>query len=236
MQASVQGELEEIGGIARSDGILVVAIRAMGVDDRLGAGAGRGDGRLLAGAGDGVGRVGRRPAGDVGYAAAVVIGGIELFPQAARNLLRFHLDIDVLMGLAVLGAMALGQWDEAATVAFLYGLSEALEALSLERARRSIRALLDLSPPDRPSGSVPTGRSRSCRPAGCERATACWCAPATRSRSTARSPRAGRAWIRRRSRASRCRWSAGRATRCTPGRSTARGRWRSGPRGRWGMR
>src|SRR5262249_38842533 len=58
-----------------------------------------------------------------------------------------RLDIDVLMGLAILGAMALGQWDEAATVAFLYGLSEALEGLSLERARRSIRALLDLSPP-----------------------------------------------------------------------------------------
>ena len=64
-----------------------------------------------------------------------------------RNLLRLHLDIDVLMGLATFGAMALGQWDEAATVAFLYGLSEALEALSLDRARRSIRALLDLAPP-----------------------------------------------------------------------------------------
>ena len=82
-----------------------------------------------------------------GYAAAVVIGGVGLFPRAARNLLRLRLDIDVLMGLAVLGAVALGQWDEAATVAFLYGLSEALESLSLERARRSIRALLDLSPP-----------------------------------------------------------------------------------------
>ena len=81
------------------------------------------------------------------YAAAVVAGGVELFPKAARNLLRLHLDIDVLMGLAMLGAAALGQWDEAATVAFLYGLSEALEAWSLDRARRSIRALLDLSPP-----------------------------------------------------------------------------------------
>jgi Zn2+/Cd2+-exporting ATPase len=82
-----------------------------------------------------------------GYAAAIAIGGIGLFPRAARNLLRLRLDIEVLMGLAVLGAVALGQWDEAATVAFLYGLSEALESLSLERARRSIRALLDLSPP-----------------------------------------------------------------------------------------
>jgi Cd2+/Zn2+-exporting ATPase len=51
------------------------------------------------------------------------------------------------MGLAIIGAMVLGQWDEAATVAFLYGLSEALEGLSLDRARRSIRALLELTPP-----------------------------------------------------------------------------------------
>jgi Cd2+/Zn2+-exporting ATPase len=82
-----------------------------------------------------------------GYAAAVVIGGVGLFPRAVRNLVRLRLDIDVLMALAVLGAVGLGQWDEAATVAFLFGLSEALESLSLERARRSIRALLDLSPP-----------------------------------------------------------------------------------------
>ncbi len=102
------------------------------------------------------------------YVAAVVIGGIGLFPRAARNLVRLHFDIDVLMGLAVIGAAMLGQWDEAATVVFLYGLSEALEALSLARARRSIRALLDLSPPSaeriRPDGSaevVPAGEVRA---------------------------------------------------------------------------
>ncbi len=83
----------------------------------------------------------------VGYALAVLIGGIGIFPRAARNLVRLRFDIDVLMGLAILGAMALGQWDEAATVAFLYGLSEALEGLSLDYARRSIRALLELAPP-----------------------------------------------------------------------------------------
>jgi Cd2+/Zn2+-exporting ATPase len=83
----------------------------------------------------------------VGYALAVVIGGVGLFPRAVRNLRQLRLDIDVLMGLAILGAMGLGQWDEAATVAFLYGLSEALEGRSLEHARRSIRALLDLAPP-----------------------------------------------------------------------------------------
>ena len=81
------------------------------------------------------------------YGLAVVIGGIGIFPRATRNLVRLRFDIDVLMGLAILGAMALGQWDEAATVAFLYGLSESLESLSLDYARRSIRALLELAPP-----------------------------------------------------------------------------------------
>ena len=80
------------------------------------------------------------------YVSAVVVSGAELFPRAARNLVGLRFDIDVLMGMAILGAMALGEWSEAATVAFLYGLSESLEALSLERARRSIQALLELAP------------------------------------------------------------------------------------------
>ncbi len=80
------------------------------------------------------------------YLLAVIIGGIDLFPRAIRNFLQRRLDIDALMAMAVAGAMALGEWDEAATVAFLYGLAESLEALSLDRARRSVRALLDLTP------------------------------------------------------------------------------------------
>jgi Cd2+/Zn2+-exporting ATPase len=50
------------------------------------------------------------------------------------------------MALAIGGALALGQWDEAATVAFLSGLSEALESLSLERARKAVRKLLEIAP------------------------------------------------------------------------------------------
>ena len=50
------------------------------------------------------------------------------------------------MTVAVAGALALGQWDEAATVAFLFGLSEALERFSLDRARRAVRRLLEIAP------------------------------------------------------------------------------------------
>jgi Cd2+/Zn2+-exporting ATPase len=92
------------------------------------------------------------------YGCAVIVGGAGLVPGVVRSLRHLRFDIDVLMGLAIVGAMVLGQWDEAATVAFLYGLSEALEGLSLERARRSIRALLELTPPTaeriKPDGSI----------------------------------------------------------------------------------
>jgi Cd2+/Zn2+-exporting ATPase len=101
------------------------------------------------------------------YGCAVLVGGAGWAPGAVRSLARFRFDIDVLMGLAIVGAVMLGQWDEAATVAFLYGLSEALEGLSLERARRSIRALLELAPqtaeriePDGTIQSVPADQVR----------------------------------------------------------------------------
>ncbi len=77
------------------------------------------------------------------FGLAVVIGGLDLFPHAWRSLRQLRLDIHVLMALAVVGASALGQWDEAATVAFLFGLSEALEGVSLERARRAVRVAGD---------------------------------------------------------------------------------------------
>jgi Cd2+/Zn2+-exporting ATPase len=80
------------------------------------------------------------------FALAVCLGGIWLYPRAVKSLSRLRLDIDVLMGLAILGAIGLGQWDEAATVAFLFGLSELLESFSLDRARRAIRKLLEIAP------------------------------------------------------------------------------------------
>ena len=56
------------------------------------------------------------------------------------------LDINVLMLIAATGAIALGQWSEAATVVFLFAVAQALEARTLERARTAIRSLMDLAP------------------------------------------------------------------------------------------
>ncbi|CAN5632103.1 heavy metal translocating P-type ATPase [soil metagenome] len=88
------------------------------------------------------------PVGVVGvaYGLAIVLGGIELFPKAIVGLRQRRLGIHLLMTLAILGAIALNLWDEAATVAFLFSLAEALEAHSLARARRAVRSLLEVAP------------------------------------------------------------------------------------------
>ncbi len=112
------------------------------------------------GAGVGLAAAGRPTAATIAYGVAVVLGSAELVPKALASLRRRRLDIHVLMGLAVIGALWLGQADEAATVSFLFGLSEALEAWSLGRARRAVRGLLEIAPPTA-ERIGPDGRTRT---------------------------------------------------------------------------
>lgn len=81
------------------------------------------------------------------FIASVLAGGSLIFPKALRALRQFHLDINVLMTVAVLGAFFVGEYSEAATVVFLFALSELLESYSVSRARRAIREVMDLAPP-----------------------------------------------------------------------------------------
>ena len=81
------------------------------------------------------------------YLAAVGAGGTLFAARAWFAARRLRPDMNLLMAIAILGALALGDWLEAATVCFLFALSLALEAWSVGRARRAIEALLDLAPP-----------------------------------------------------------------------------------------
>lgn len=80
------------------------------------------------------------------YAFSIFAGVWTVLPKAWIALKRFAPDMNLLMVVAVSGAVALGQWSEAATVAFLFALSLALEAWSVGRARRAVAALMELSP------------------------------------------------------------------------------------------
>ena len=80
------------------------------------------------------------------YVAAILLGGWGNFHKAARALPRGNFNMSVLMSAAVLGAMAIGQYEEGASVAFLYAVSEMLEAWTIDKARCSIQRLMELTP------------------------------------------------------------------------------------------
>jgi len=80
------------------------------------------------------------------YLAAAAAGGIYPVRRAFSALRSRTIDINALMVIAVIGALALNQWQEAASVVFLFALAQWLEARTLERARLAIGALVDLSP------------------------------------------------------------------------------------------
>ncbi len=81
------------------------------------------------------------------YSFAILAGAWFVLPKAWLSLRRLRPDMNLLMTVAVVGAVALGDWLEAATVAFLFALSLSLESWSVGRARRAVEALLDLTPP-----------------------------------------------------------------------------------------
>jgi Cd2+/Zn2+-exporting ATPase len=79
-------------------------------------------------------------------AGSAVIGVIYPVRRAAVAVRSRSVDINVLMVIAVAGAMLLGDWIEAGSVVFLFAVAQWLEVRTLERARQAISSLLDLAP------------------------------------------------------------------------------------------
>jgi Cd2+/Zn2+-exporting ATPase len=81
------------------------------------------------------------------YLAAILTGGyIPALSGLRAAFGGFSFDMNFLMTLAVIGAVGIGEWREAATVIFLFSLGNTLEAYTLERTRKSISDLVDLAP------------------------------------------------------------------------------------------
>lgn len=84
----------------------------------------------------------------VPFALAIVIGGYPVARHARQEVFVVHsLGINTLMVIAVVGAVCIGEWAEAAIVVVLFALGEVLEGYAVERARNALESLLDLVPP-----------------------------------------------------------------------------------------
>src|SRR5690625_4697863 len=77
----------------------------------------------------------------------LLLGASTFTPGAIRNLVtKRKLGISLLMTISAVGAVILGYVEEAAALAFLYSIAEALEDKAMDRARGGLRALLKLVP------------------------------------------------------------------------------------------
>ena len=110
------------------------------------------------------------------YLVGISAGLVLVLPKAWRSLVSLRPDMNLLMTVAVVGAIIIGEWFEGAAVAFLFSLSLLIESWSIGRARRAVAALMDLSPPsarvkssdgktiESPPADVPVGSTVVVRP------------------------------------------------------------------------
>ena len=109
---------------------------------------------------------------------SIVTGGLGTLRKGWIALKTLTLNINFLMSVAVIGAVAIGEWPEAAVVIFLFALAELIETLSLERARNAIRGLMAMAPEtatvrldsgewvERPAAEVGVGQFVRVKPGG----------------------------------------------------------------------
>ena len=77
---------------------------------------------------------------------AMVAGGWYIIPRGIRAAMNRALDMNFLMSIAAIGALFIGEYEEAASALFLFAVAQLLETYSMDRARNAIKALMDLSP------------------------------------------------------------------------------------------
>ncbi len=117
---------------------------------------------------------GFRPADGLLLVAAAV-PGVAVVRSGYRSARARSLDIDLLMGTAIVAATAIGYFVEAATLAVLFSIAELLEDYAMDRARNSLRELMALSPEEAtvrrdgkevtvPAGEVAVGETVLVRP------------------------------------------------------------------------
>ncbi len=90
--------------------------------------------------------------------ASAAIAGYETLWSGLKNIKTLHLDENILMSIAAVAAIILGEYMEAAAVCIFFRLGSWLEGLAVQRSRRSITALADIRP-DRANLLLENGRA-----------------------------------------------------------------------------
>ncbi|AOZ92763.1 heavy metal translocating P-type ATPase [Paenibacillus crassostreae] len=80
------------------------------------------------------------------YMIVIALSGYSTFWRGLNNLIHLKFNMDTLMTVALTGAVVIGEWKEATLVAILFGVNELLEGYGMDRARKSIKALLANAP------------------------------------------------------------------------------------------
>ncbi len=84
--------------------------------------------------------------GDVLMVAAAVVAGGRIVLAATRALLARVIGIDLLVSVAAIGAVLIGEYWEAAAVTFLFAVGHALETATLTRTRSALAELVAVAP------------------------------------------------------------------------------------------
>ena len=79
-------------------------------------------------------------------AAAIVIGGWNIFRGVFRDALKRQVTSHTLMITGVIAAAAIGEWTAAVLIVFFIRFADWLEALTTERSRQAIKQLIKLAP------------------------------------------------------------------------------------------
>ena len=80
------------------------------------------------------------------YVISYFFGGFYTLKEAFEEVSRGRFEIDFLMLVAAIGAAFLDKWAEGALLLFLFSLGHSLEHLAMDKARKSIESLTNLSP------------------------------------------------------------------------------------------
>ena len=78
--------------------------------------------------------------------AAAVVAGAPIVKKAVDALLIRHIGIDLLVSVAAIGAIIIGNYWEAAAVTFLFAIGHALEAATLNKTRSALAELVAVAP------------------------------------------------------------------------------------------